>query len=181
MVLALAKPLSSRVCFHNSAQQQNNGQGQQNQTQLPDAPQPSSGNAVSKPSFFRAPDFLSANLNVAIPTPWTATLVGVTFALNVDRNGGVYFGLGPSVGKSLTMVSGSATADWVDQRSTPTAQQLNGFLTQHSFSATAGFWGGVQQSYTPGSGWATGVGFVSPQAGAGYTYSWHLFDMKFTW
>jgi RHS repeat-associated protein len=148
--------------------------------QTPDAPQPS-GNAVPEPTSFRAPDFLSGNLNVAIPTPWTATLVGVTFALNIDRNGGVYFGLGPSVGKSLTMVSGSATADWMDQKSKPSAQQLNGLLTQHSFGATAGFWGGVQRSYTPGSGWATGVGFVSPQAGAGYTYSWHLFDIKFTW
>ena len=142
---------------------------------------PAAKHTTSKQGSVRAPDFVSANVNVAIPNPWTLTFVGVTFTVNLDRDGNLYFGLGPTAGKSATGVSGSLTADWLDQLHKPSATHLHGFLTHSSFSGTAGFWGGVQQGWTPGSGFATGVGFVSPQAGVSYTYSWQIHHFNFHW
>jgi hypothetical protein len=109
-----------------------------------------------------------------LPNPWTLTLVGVSFAAEIDRNGHGYFGLGPGVGKSATGVSGSVLANWLNQKCKPNAGQLRNFLTRSSFSGTAGFWGGLQEQWTPGSGTATGIGFVSPQIGGSYTYSWQF-------
>jgi hypothetical protein len=156
-------------------------QQSEDQKQLPSSNQQPQGKNIQKSSIFRAPDYVSGNLNIAILNPWTATLVGITLATNVDRDGDLYFGVGPTLGKSATLISGSVTVDWLDQKSKPDSQQIHGFLTRHSFSGTAGFWGGVQQSYTPGSGWATGVGFVTPQAGVSYTYSWIIHHFKIHW
>jgi RHS repeat-associated protein len=124
------------------------------------------------PMNWRPPDYYSINLNVAIPTPWTGTILGWSFVWNIDRNGHWYWSLtGAGIGKSATFVSGSATANWINQKRLPTPPQLNNFLTKHGFNCTAGFWGGASESYTPGSGFSTGVGFVTPQAGCSYNYS----------
>jgi hypothetical protein len=104
--------------------------------------------------------------------PWTLTVVGWSGTASIDRNGNWYWSLlGLGAGKAATGVSGSITANWLDQRSTPTPSLLNSFLTTNGLSAAGGFWGGATESYTPGSGFATGVGIVSPQIGASYNYS----------
>lgn len=122
--------------------------------------------------LWRWPDFIQGNVNIAIPNPWTGTLVGWSGTASIDRYGNWYWSpLGGGVGKSMTVVSGSLTANWLDRGCTPTPDQLDNFLTSHGFNGTAGFWGGLSQSYTPGAGWASGLGFVSPQAGASYNYS----------
>lgn len=60
-------------------------------------------------------------------------------AVNVDRHGNVYVGPGVNVGKSLTFISGSLTANWFP----PSANtNPNNFLTNNSFSV-AGGWGEV--------------------------------------
>jgi len=115
----------------------------------------------------RAPDFLSINANVGIP--YLLNLVGPTVAINIGRNGHVYIGPGVNVGKAVSFVSGSATANWMTQ-----PNQIQSFLTKNSFSFTAGWWGGVQGTWTPGSGFAGGAGFVSPQVGGACTYSFDL-------
>jgi hypothetical protein len=85
------------------------------------------------------------------------------------RNGHVYIGPGVNVGKGFTFVSGSGTANWMTQ-----PNQLQSFLTKNSFSFNAGWWGGVQGTWTPGSGFAGGAGFASPQIGGAWTYSFDL-------
>ena len=124
--------------------------------------------------LWRLPDYFSANVNIAIPTPWTGTLVGWSGTASVDRYGDWFwspFGIG--VGKSATAVSGSVTANWLDQCGTPSQAELGNFLSSSGFNASGGYWGGVGQSYTPGAGMATGGGFVTPQAGASYNYSFY--------
>ena len=153
--------------------QQKADEAQQSQTQKQSQPQPST-------PTFRLPDFISVNVNVAIPNPVTATLVGVTFAVELDRKGSVYVGVGPSVGKSLTGISGSVTANRLSQTTTPTSDQLNRFLTKGSWSATGGFQIGAQVQKTSG-GTAGGVGFVSPQVGGGWTYSWKILTTSLSW
>jgi hypothetical protein len=51
---------------------------------------------------------------------------------------------------------------------------LKSFLTSHGFTVAGGNWVGATESYTRGSGFATGVGFVFPQAGGSYNYSWPI-------
>ena len=92
----------------------------------------------------------------------------------MDRNANVYFGLGVNVGKAATLVSGSLTYNELLMRGRPTSQQLNSFLTSNSFNFSAGYWGGVQGGWTPGSGFSLGVGVVTPQIGFGWTYSWKI-------
>jgi len=54
-------------------------------------------------------------------------------------------------------------------------------LTTHGFNVTTGFIGGVSESYTPGTGWATGIGVASPQAGGSYTYGFKLGNVGAGW
>ena len=129
----------------------------------------------------RLPDFFSLNLNVAVPTPWTGTIIGVTpVSLTVDRYGNWYYGVGPNLGKAATVVSGSLTGGWFDQACTPTETQLENFLAGHALNVGIGYWlgGGVQ--FWPKTGSATYLGVLTPQAGIGYTYSWriHRWDKK---
>jgi len=114
-----------------------------------------------------APDFLSVNVNAGIS--YLLNLVGPAVAINIGRNGHVYLGGGVNVGKGFTFVSGSGTANWMTQPS-----KLQSFLTKNSFSFNAGWWAGVQGTWTPGSGLAGGGGFVSPQVGGAWTYSFDL-------
>ena len=137
---------------------------------------------VDPSGLWRLPDYISGNINIAIPNPWTGTIVGWSGTASLDRYGNWYWSpLGVGVGKSATLVSGSLTANWLDQRCKPGAAQLDNFLTANGFSGAAGFWGGVTQSYTPGAGWATGVGFVSPQIGVSYNYSFRGGNLGFSW
>jgi len=122
--------------------------------------------------LWRLPDYLSVNVNITIPTPWTGTLFGWSGIITLDRYGNWYWSLlGGGAGKSLTGVSGSLTVNWMNQRCKPTEPQLHDMLTSHGFNVSGGFWGGLSESYTPGTGTATGIGFVSPQIGGSYNYS----------
>jgi RHS repeat-associated protein len=119
----------------------------------------------------RLPDFVSASLSVAVP--FTGNLGSWTFSVSVDRNGNWYWSpIGPGVGRALTFVSGSATANWLIQGCKPTKEQLSNFLSGHGFTIAGGYWGGANAIYSPGNGWAAGLGFVSPQLGGNYSYSW---------
>ena len=124
------------------------------------------------------PVFFSVSGNVAIPNPWTGTLVGGTAVVTIDENGGVYVGVGPSAGKTFTIFSGSAAFGWLNQEAQTTDEQLRSFLTGHAFNVGAGFWGGGAINYSPGTETsATCLGFFTPQAGGGYTYSWRVGDL----
>jgi len=140
--------------------------------------QPVETNGPGPTTVPRLPDFFSINASVAIPTPWTGTLIGLTGSATVDENGNFYLGLGPSVGKTLTFVSGSAAFGWLNQKANPTEDDLRGFLTGHGLDAGGGFWGGGAITYSPSTGSsATNLGLFTPQAGGGYTYSWHVGDL----
>jgi len=125
------------------------------------------------PSFrWRLPDFYSVSLSVPIPTPWTGTLISWTFSASLDRYGNYYYSnIGPGIGKAATVFSGSLTGEWLQQDRMPDAGQLSDFLSGDSWNASAGFWGGVVGSWSPGNGTAVGFGVVSPQLGANYAYT----------
>ena len=65
----------------------------------------------------------------------------------------------------------SVTANWLNQAAKPTAAQLINFCTASSFHLGGGFIGGTGQMWTPGSGFATALGFYTPQAGLSYNYA----------
>jgi RHS repeat-associated protein len=123
----------------------------------------------------RFPDYYNLNISIAIPNPYTLTFVGWNGSFSIDRHGQVFGSiLGFSVGKSASFVSGSATANWINQSITPTAIQTSSFLTGHGINVTAGYGLGASWSNSPtnsGSNNAFGVGVVSPQIGASYNYT----------
>jgi len=121
---------------------------------------------------WRLPDFVSASASVSIATPWTGRLLSWTGSASVDRYGNWYWSpIGPGVGRAPYIGSGSLTGNWLLQRCKPTQDQLGNFLSGHGFTGAAGWWGGGNVMYSPGNGAAAGVGFVSPQGGANYSYS----------
>ena len=133
-------------------------------------------------SCLRLPDYISANVNVAIPTPWTGTLLGWSGVVALDRHGGIYWSpVGASAGKALTGVAGNLTGSWLNQCAKPTEGQLENFLTAHGFSVGGGFIGGGGVAYTPGAGTATQLGLYSPQVGGSYNYSWKLRTTRLRW
>ena len=111
-------------------------------------------------------------MNVAIPNPWTATLVGVSFQASVDRNGNLYWGVGPTVGKSATIVAGSLVGGWLNRKHVPTQKELCDFLTKSNVGVGGGFYGGLNETWTPGSGTSTEIGAFTPQVGGTYHYTW---------
>ena len=132
--------------------------------------------------LWRFPDYVSANINIAIPTPWTGTLLGWSGQIALDRNGNLYAApLGGTVGKAATFVSGSLTAGWLNQCGKPSEDKLKDFLTANSFNFGGGFWGGGGVAWTPGVGTATEVGLVTPQAGVSYHYSYLIRNLGISW
>jgi hypothetical protein len=129
-------------------------------------------------SSVRAPDYVTFAVNLGLAL---GSSVGVTGAISVDRYGDVFVSPGPAAGLSSTNPSGSITLHWMNQITTPSQAQLTDMLTKSGFNVTAGSIGGVSESYTPGTGWATGIGFVSPQAGAAYTYGFKLMNLGSGW
>jgi RHS repeat-associated protein len=119
-------------------------------------------------------DYLSLNVNVAIPTPWTGTLFGLSFQVAGDRYGNLYWSpLGAGVGKTLSGVSASVTAGWLNQPATPSAEQMEGFMTANSFNVAAGSFFGAGLTYVPNqvTSTATELGLFTPQVGGSYHYS----------
>jgi RHS repeat-associated protein len=130
-----------------------------------------SGSAI-RDFLSRGPDFVQFSVSVGIP--YLLNLVGPTVNLTLDRNASVYLSPGVALGKTLTQVSGSLTANELMMRNKPSPAQLTNFLKGNSFSYTAGYWGGFQLGWTPGSGYSVGVGVVSPQVGVAWTYGFKL-------
>jgi RHS repeat-associated protein len=138
-------------------------------------------NWVDPDGLWRLPDYGSLNVNVAIPTPWTGTMIGWSGQLSLDRYGNLYVApLGGNVGKAATGLSGSMTAGWLNECGKPSEIRLRDFLSGHSVNAGGGFWGGGGVTWTPGVGTATEIGVVSPQVGASYHYAsrWRNIGVK---
>ena len=134
---------------------------------------------AGSPGGLRTPDYYTLGINVAIPTPWTGTLLGVTFQFTVDRYGNTYFGFGGNVGKSATVVSGSFVGGWLLQGTTPSPDQLSNFITSWSANVSGGYWGGGGLTWgNVGSfglnDFALELGFYTPQVGGSLTYTWQL-------
>lgn len=108
---------------------------------------------------------------LAITNPWTGTLIGGSVQVNVDRKLNWYVGVGPTAGKSATVLSASLTAGWLLEDEKPNEDRLQEFLTGHSFNVAGGFFGGGGITHTPGVGTAIELGLFSPQAGASYHHS----------
>lgn len=125
--------------------------------------------------FERLPDFYTLNLSVAIPNPYTLTLIGWNGTISIDRHLQIFgspFGL--TVGKSTTLFAGSITANTLQQPTTPSAVEMANFLSGHGVSISAGFIYGHNFSYSPtnnGTKSAFGIGFFTPQIGASYNYT----------
>jgi RHS repeat-associated protein len=116
----------------------------------------------------RGPDFY--NLSVGY-----GPNVGPAGSLSIDRRGNVYVGLGIQVGKSPTLLGGSVTANHLDS-CRPTGKELDSYLSGGNITATAALGLAVQQGVSPtnaaaGTGWATGYGIGTPQAGVSGTFS----------
>ncbi|CAN7561324.1 RHS repeat-associated core domain-containing protein [Pseudomonas sp. LjRoot263] len=93
--------------------------------------------------LWRLPDFLAVNINVAIPNPITDTYFGWSETASLDRYGNWYGSvLGAELGKSANIITGSITANWINQSCNPTENQLNNFLSGNGVNTAAGFWGG---------------------------------------
>lgn len=126
----------------------------------------------------RLPDYISFTGNLG---SYLGGYFGGTLALTVYRYDDVFTSPGPAAGISANPVSESFTLNWMNQTTTPSQAQLSAIVTAHGLNVTGGYFGGVSESYTPGTGWATGVGVVTPQAGVSYTYSRKLGNLGSGW
>jgi RHS repeat-associated protein len=127
----------------------------------------------------RAPDYYTLNLN--LPLPYTRKFGGWTLQVTLDRYSRGYFTpRGLNGGRSwMTMPSASVTAGWLNQWSAATAGQLNSFITGWGGNVSGGYGVGAGETWGgQGNGWATEVGFFTPQVGISGTYmpasSFHL-------
>lgn len=124
---------------------------------------------------FRFPDFYTFNISIAIPTPWTGTLIGWNGTATLDRHGQIYLSpIGVSVGKSATIASASLTANYLLQSNKPTANETYNFLSGHGISIGGGYIGGVNWTISPtnsATNNALGFGLYIPQIGASYNYT----------
>jgi RHS repeat-associated protein len=127
-------------------------------------------NSVDPYGYWRSPDYYT--LTVTVPAP-LVTVIGGGITVSIDRNGNIYTGPVAAVG-GPTAGGASLTAGYMNQWDTPTSGQLNNLLTQSSFHAGGGFVGGASESWTPGVGTATNLGFFTPGGGAQYSYSWQV-------
>jgi hypothetical protein len=132
--------------------------------------------------LLRTPDYVSLNLNLGIPNRWTGKYGGLSATIDLDRDGDVFYSLyGVQYGKSRTVFSGSLMVNWLDQTAIPSRTHLSNFLSSSGFNVSAGDWAGVSESYTPGSGLATGIGIMTPQFGGSYNYSLYAGNVGFGW
>jgi len=124
--------------------------------------------ASRKVNYDRLPDYYAVNVSAG-------GLLGVTETVTYDRYGVIRYSVpGLTIGKSLTAVSGSVSANWMLQRQKPSEKQLNAFLTGNGFSASAGWWvGGNYSTNDPFTNGPTsaGIGVYSPQIGVGWNYT----------
>ena len=133
------------------------------------------GNDTGGTAGVRAPDFYSLNVTVAIPNPITATIVGWSGSISIDRHGQIFIShYGVGVGKSALSASASLTANWMLQSNKPKANETYNFLSGHGISIGGGYYGGVNWAISPtnsGTKDAIGIGLYTPQVGASYNYT----------
>jgi len=134
----------------------------------------------------RLPDFISGSFSVTLP--WTGGFGSYTVSAAVDRYGNFYLSpFGPGIGRAPGRVSGTLTPNWILERCKPSEADLSNLLNKGSWSGAAGYWVGGTVSCpqnpsgcTEGSG-AAGAGFVSPQVGGNYSYSFKLGNLNIHW
>ena len=132
--------------------------------------------------YLREADYIVLSVNVAIPNPVTATLLGPTGQVIVDRYGRVYLAAGGGFGKSATVVSGGVTGGWLDQEAKPDPGLLYKFCSGFSANGSLAFWGSAGETWGgPGAGFGTEVGALTPQAGGSATWSWKISDKGPRW
>jgi RHS repeat-associated protein len=131
---------------------------------------------------FRLPDFFSGTFSFTIPTRWTGEWVSWSFTATVDRYGRIYVSpWGPGVGRAPEDISGAVTANWIFQKCKPTPEQLSNFLTAHGITGALGNGGGGNIIISPGNGSAWGVGLLTKQGGANYSYTYLWKDTEVSW
>jgi len=120
----------------------------------------------------RTPDFYSFNVGVGVIVGWSGEYI-------IDRYGNHYKSVaGIGIGKTPWLVSGSISANWLEQSRTPSSEELVNFLSGHGFNIGGGFIIGGSLSISPSpypsernnSPRAWGVGLYSPQVGVSYNY-----------
>lgn len=119
------------------------------------------------------PDFIQASGSFTLPFGFTSTA-----SFTVARNGIIYFGLGGPKGAGYAL-----TINWLNHRY-GTKDQLDNFLSGWGKSASAGYWGGLQYSWSSDPNnktTATGVGLVSPGGGVGESYNFTLTNKFIKW
>ena len=113
---------------------------------------------------------------MAIPTPWTGTLLGWSGQWTFDVYGNDYFAYkGATAGRSATVVSASVVGGWVDPAGRATVGRgrlregdLRTFLSGDAYTVGGGYWGGYQRTWN-NAGRANEFGIVTPQFGG----AWH--------
>jgi hypothetical protein len=122
-------------------------------------------------------DYMTVNVNIAIPNPITQTLVGYTFGVTADRYSRLYpMWRGAGAGKSLTGVSGSVAWGTLLSSTAPKPNILSQFITQHGINFSSGSIIGAGMTYSPNMpadapSVAGEYGVYSPQAGVSYSYT----------
>lgn len=134
------------------------------------------------------PDYVSGSVSASphyIPyLEWIPDWVGGSVTVSIDRYGNVYIGPGISLGKTHDVgVAASGTFNWMALSDCkPSEDELRNFLSGHAFNFTSGSGLGISiNSGLPGPNGANlswGTGFVTPQVGGGYSYSWEVFNFS---
>ncbi|MBX7157438.1 MAG: hypothetical protein K1X66_03525 [Verrucomicrobiae bacterium] len=137
---------------------------------------------------WRMPDYVSGSVSASphyIPyLEWIPDWVGGSVTVSIDRYGNVYIGPGISLGKTHDVgVAASGTFNWMALSDCkPSEDELRNFLSGHAFNFTSGSGLGISiNSGLPGPNGANlswGTGFVTPQVGGGYSYSWEVFNFS---
>jgi RHS repeat-associated protein len=123
-------------------------------------------NAIDPLGLWRWPDYYSVNVSFGF--------IGWAGNITVDRDLDVYvapIGVGAGIKPGGSF---SATANWLNQHSTPSESQLQSFLSGSGFTDTIGYWVGGSESWSSDGRQATGVGFATPQAGISWNYSFQV-------
>ena len=148
-------------------------------------PTPTIGPAPpEKPNAPARPDYVTFTLSGTLPpTPYTATIFGVTATLTLDKYGNLYFGIGGNAGKNLGVVGATLVAGGFNDSANFTEAQMRSFLS------------GITNNFTLGSGvafgWSRpglsgpksaefGLAFM-PSTGVSTVYSWHLLNLGRQW
>jgi RHS repeat-associated protein len=116
--------------------------------------------------FNRPPDFYTGSVGVGPLFGWAGSLS--------MTNNGTFIGtpLGAEFGKSPTLVSGSLTANWINQPCPPSESEIEDFLNGWSVNVGGGYIvGGGETVSIPSGQSATGIGLYSPQIGVSASYT----------